>query len=88
MLMNNILRNFKGHCRAAGINTNDKLTVHCLRKAYGTNLANVSTPVQTLKKLMGHANIQTTMEYYLYNGDANEKKACEALDQMMVVGKG
>jgi len=33
--------------------------------------------------LMGHASIQTTMEFYLYSGDANEERAVAALDRMM-----
>ena len=87
MLMNNVLRDFKTHCRQAGIKTNDKLTIHCLRKSYACNLANSNTPVQTLMKLMGHGSIQTTMEYYLQSSDANEKAAVEKLDRMMV-GEG
>ena len=57
MLMNNVLRDFKTHVRQAGIKTNDKLTIHCLRKSYACNLANSNTPVQTLMKLMGHVQI-------------------------------
>ena len=83
MLLNNVLRDFKKHCFLAGIKTNDKLTVHCLRKSYATNLANIGTPAQTLKKLMGHSSIQTTMEFYLRSSDANEKKVCEELERMM-----
>ena len=83
MLLNNVLRDFKKHCNLAGIKTNDKLTVHCLRKSYATNLANIGTPAQTLKKLMGHSSIQTTMEFYLRSSDANEKRACEELERMM-----
>ena len=50
---------------------------------YGTNLANVGTPVQTLKTLMGHSSIQTTMEFYLQSSDENEKKAVFELDRIM-----
>jgi len=57
----------------------DRLSVHCLRKSYGTNLANLGTVVHTLKELMGHSNIQTTMEYYLFSSDANKKKAVEGV---------
>ncbi len=32
---------------------------------------------------MGHSSIQTTLDYYLFNSDANEEKACKALDKMM-----
>ena len=87
-LLNNTLRNFKVHCKRAGIVTIETLTIHGLRKAYGTNLANVCTPVQTHKKLMGHSSIQTTLEYYMKSTDANEIKAVKALDRMMEEGYG
>jgi integrase len=83
MLVNNLLRTFKTCCEKAGIKTNRRLNLHCLRKAYGTNLANVSTPVQTLKALMGHSSIKTTMEYYLCSCDSNEKKAVTELNRIM-----
>lgn len=77
------LRNFKRYCIKAGIKTDKKITLHCLRKAYGTNLANASTPVHTLKELMGHSSIQTTMEFYLLSSDENKKKAAEQLNSLM-----
>ena len=40
------------------------------------------TPVQTLKKLMGHSSIQTTMEFYFQSSDANENKAVCELERM------
>ena len=80
-LMNNCLREFQKNCKRAGIITNEKLTIHCLRKSYGTNLANVA-PVHTLKKLMGHSSIKTTMEYYIHNSDENEKNAVKELEKM------
>ena len=83
MILLNINRKFKFYCQKAGIITDDKLCVHCLRKSYGTNLANLSTPVHTLKDLMGHSNIQTTMEYYLFSSDANKKKAVDGLEGMV-----
>jgi len=83
MIINNLLRTFRTCCEKAGIKTNRRLNLHCLRKAYGTNLANVSTPVQTLKALMGHSSIKTTMEFYLCSCDSNEKKAVAELDRIM-----
>ena len=67
----------------AGIKTTDRLCVHCLRKGYGTNLADLGTPVHTLKQLMGHSNIQTTMDFYLHVSDENMKKAVDGLNGLM-----
>jgi integrase len=61
----------------------DRLSVHCLRKSYGTNLADLGTPVHTLKSLMGHSNIQTTMKFYIKNNDENSMKAVRGLEGLM-----
>jgi len=83
MMILNTHRKFSQYCLRAGIKTSDKLSVHSLRKGYGTNLANLGTPVHTLKELMGHSNIQTTMEYYLFSSDENKKKAVEGLNGIL-----
>ena len=77
------LKTFQRLCKRAGIRTTKKLTLHCLRKAYGTNMANLPTPIQTLKELMGHSKIETTMTYYVYSSDENKKKAVRQLDKIM-----
>ena len=66
-----------------GIETDDKLSVQELRKSYGTNLANLGTPVHTVQQLMGHSSIITTQKYYLKSTDENRKKAVEGLEKMM-----
>jgi len=78
LLENNTVRNFRKHCELAGIKTNNKLMIHCLRKSYACNLANSSVPIQTLQKLGGWSDIKTCQ-----STDANELKAVEALDRMM-----
>ena len=82
MMVLNTNRKFKIYCEKAGVLTDDRLSVHCLRKGYGTNLADLSTPVHTLKVLMGHSNIETTMSFYLKSSDANQRKAIEGLEAL------
>jgi len=82
-MANNVLKQFKRYCRRAGIPDDEKLTLHCLRKSFAQNLADVGTPAPTLKRLMGHASIRTTEEFYLRSSDANELKACLAIDSML-----
>ena len=82
-----MLRDLQLYCSWAGISTDEKLTLHCLRKSYAQTLADNSTPISTLKKLMGHSSIQTTMEFYLKSSDANEQRAVEALDKLMIKEK-
>ncbi len=83
MIVLNTNRKFKLYCQRAGIITDDRLSVHCLRKSYGTNLADNGTPAHTLKDMMGHSDIKTTMTFYIKSTDANKLKAVEALEQMM-----
>ncbi|HEG42425.1 hypothetical protein LCGC14_2908350 [marine sediment metagenome] len=77
------LNQFKRFCKKAEIETNKKLNLHCLRKGYGTNLVNLGIPVNTLKDLMGHSSIVTTMKFYVNSIDENKKKAVEGLDRLM-----
>ena len=82
-MVNNTNRDFVVNCRRAGIVTSDKLSVHCFRKSYGTNLADLGTPVHTLKSLMGHQSIATTMKFYIKNSDENSMKAVRGLEGLM-----
>lgn len=84
---NNHLRSFRVHCRKAGILTDEKLTLHCLRKSFAQNLADASTPAPTLLKLMGHSSLDTTEEFYMRSSDANEMKACQVIDNLMEMKK-
>ena len=45
--------------RRAGV----KLSIHTLRKGFGCRYAG-KVPAQVLQRLMRHANIKTTMDYY------------------------
>ena len=87
MLLNNVNRNIKFACRKIGITTNLTLTTYNLRKSYGQNLADAGTPINTTKELMGHSSIETTAEYYLKTTDANEERACQALDKIIILKK-
>ena len=82
-MMFHALRQFKCYCRKAGIETNKKLNLHCLRKAYGTNLVKIGTPANTLQELMGHSSVLTSMKFYVNSIDANKKLAVEGLDRLM-----
>jgi integrase len=49
-----------------------KLTMHTLRKGFGCRYAG-KVPAQVLQKLMRHANIKTTMDYYANVDEAVEE---------------
>jgi integrase len=56
--------------RAAGV----KLSMHALRRGFGCRYAG-KVPAQVLQQLMRHANIRTTMDYYVNT----EQAAMEAV---------
>lgn len=80
----NARRDFKHFCEKAGLKTSKVLTLHSLRKGYGTNMANLGIPPHTLKDLMGHSSSVTTMEYYVKTLDENKKSAAEKLNDIAV----
>jgi len=83
VMVNNTNRDFVVNCRRAGIVTTDRLSVHSLRKSYGTLLADMNTPVHTLKQLMGHSSIDTTLKFYIKNSDENSRKAVRGLEGLV-----
>ena len=60
--------------------SSDRLSVRCVRRSYGTNPADSGTPAHTLKALMGHSNIQTTMKFYIEKNGENSMKAVRGLE--------
>jgi len=63
-LCNNVLRDFKLHCRKAGIKPNGQLCLHTLRKNTAQTLANAGLPLKVIQYILGHSNPQTTLKYY------------------------
>ena len=55
---------------------------HALRHTFGTRHAKAGTPVQKLKKLMRHASINTTMEYYVHLDTEDIRAAIESLPSL------
>jgi site-specific recombinase XerD len=58
------------HCEAAGV----KLTCHQLRHTFARRLAEQEMAVESLSKLMGHAQVQTT-QVYIAGADPNLRAA-------------
>lgn len=63
----------------AGV-TPPKLPWHGLRHTYGTSLANQGTPIHTIKDLMGHKSIETTLRY-MHSSRADKRAAIAGLDR-------
>lgn len=82
-MVNNLGRDFKGHCRRAQIVPEGKLTIHGLRKSYGQNHALNGTPIKTLMYLMGHSNERTTLRHYQQLDPDSAAAATAKLDAML-----
>lgn len=63
-ISNNVLRNFKVHCRNAGIKPTGRLCLHTLRKNAGQNLADAGLPLNVTQKILGHSRTETTVKFY------------------------
>ncbi len=69
----------KQACKSAGI-TKD-VHVHTLRHTFATHLLEDGLDIVTLKNLLGHENIETTMEY-LHIAQLDKQKAFSPLDTL------
>ena len=85
-MVNNTLRDFKGHYRRAGIKPAGKLTIHTLRKCCGQNWADAGLPINVVQKLMGHSKPETTLEFYSQVEEHHVKKAADAIQKMIEGG--
>lgn len=58
-----------------------QVTAHCLRHSYATHLLEMGVDIVTLKDLLGHENIQTTMEY-LHVAQVSRKRPFSPLEKL------
>ena len=79
----NTLRDFTVSRKNAGIETNDRLNLHCLRKSWACNLAENGVSPKTLCELGGWSDPSVLHEYYSKATDANKDKARQVLDDLM-----
>ena len=82
-LVCNPLRDFKRYCKRAGIQTDEKLNLHCLRKSWACNLAENGISPKTLCELGGWSDPSVLHEYYSKTTDANRDRARQVLDDLM-----
>ena len=87
-MLNNMLRNTKVCMRRADVTLSSPLTLTTFRKSFGQNHADNGTPPRTLAKLLGHSDVQVTMEFYNRVTDANEQAAAATIDRILNSSKG
>jgi integrase len=81
-MINNVLRNTKRYLRVAGITLTAPFKLHTFRKSFAQNHADHGTPPKTLAKLLGHSDIQITMQFYSQVTDANVREAARTVDRL------
>jgi len=59
-LVNNLNRRFRNAAKRAGLSG---ISIHSLRHTFASHLVMASVPLATVSKLLGHADIKTTMIY-------------------------
>lgn len=82
-MLNNLLRDTKAYIRKAGVSLTAPFTLTTLRKSFAQNHADAGTPPRTLAKLLGHADVSTTMEFYNQVTDANERAASDTMSRLL-----
>jgi integrase len=66
---------------AAGI---PALTVHDLRRTFGTRCAEANVPMKRLQKWMGHSTIAITAEFYIHLGEGEPAEMLFAVRQVTI----
>lgn len=80
---NNIPRNFNKRVKRSGIDTvGKKLTVHVLRKCCMQNWQNY-LPMNVVKNLAGHSNIETTEKFYSTVDESQLANAARMSDELL-----
>ena len=57
------------------------ISVHSLRHTYATHLLEDGVNILTIKELLGHAHVSTTM-IYLHVAQINNRNKCSPLDKL------
>ena len=72
----NVRKQFQSIVKAADlVDKKNPISPHALRRTFATNLASKGTGVKILMELMGHENLETTMNYYVKATDDEKRKA-------------
>lgn len=74
------LRRLKAIERAHGL---PNINIHGLRHTYATRLLELGEPIQSISKLLGHANVELTQGIYAHVMDSLKEDAIGALDDIL-----
>ena len=66
----------------AGLQHN-RYTLHCLRHTFATDLLNAKMPIECLRVLLGHSNLEITRRYARLSDKAREEEYFRAMDRIL-----
>jgi integrase len=82
-MANNTNRELRRHLKHAGIESDEPLSIHTLRKSCIQNWANSITNPKVTQRLAGHADLKTTMQYYCQVTENERAQAALAIDNLL-----
>ena len=73
---------FNKYLQKAGLQHNS-YTLHCLRHTFATDLLNAKMPLECLRVLLGHSNLEMTRRYARLSDKAREEEYFRAMDRIL-----
>ena len=66
----------------AGLQHN-RYTLHCLRHTFATDLLNAKMPIECLRVLLGHSNLEITRRYARLSDKTREEEYFAAMQRIL-----
>ena len=82
-MSNNTNRDLERHLKHAGIEPEEPLSIHTLRKSCIQNWANNITNPKVTQRLAGHADLKTTMQYYCQVTENEKARVALAIENLL-----
>ncbi len=73
---------FNKYLQKAGLQYNS-YTLHCLRHTFATDLLNARMPLECLRVLLGHSNLEITRRYARLSDKTREEEYFTAMDRIL-----
>jgi len=73
---------FSKYLQKAGLQHN-RYTLHCLRHTFATDLLNAKMPIECLRVLLGHSNLEITRRYARLSDKTREEEYFRAMDRIL-----
>ena len=73
---------FNKYLQKSGLQYNG-YTLHCLRHTFATDLLNARMPLECLRVLLGHSNLEITRRYARLSDKTREEEYFAAMDRIL-----